>query len=341
MYYKELIQKQLIEEEELADFYLSQNGSSLYATIFRPPNGFSVIRLSNHPMVKNYQLLPKIDVRLPECEERLSKSVLRAKRKKMHYFLYATLQLLLEAKSHRLTFYVDDSYNTFKEESLPPIFYVERNSRGSRIDWLSIDKKLTTFMETLYRYGFISILKPLKGGCEVYVTTAGRSVIKYLDSRYKVFWEKDRRLIKWHIVHLPSVIFKRSSKLTKIENQERYCIRRRIQERIEYQNRSIVRRVIDKLLGRTFTQEPYSSPIISFEDGRLEKPKRKTNDVVKTITNDKSELKKEDKKAGREKMKVAVDNRNSIDLSSNLNIDTFAKLQHFMEQLDDSQETNE
>lgn len=320
---KTFVQSCLIPEESLVDTHLSQNRTSYYATIFRPPNNFTLIRFSDHPPVKNYQDFVKIYY--PDFDETYYRKYISqiASRRKVHYSHYVVLKMVSLLKKHRITLKVDDSYDTFTNESLPPIFFALSNPSGTRKDIIHIGKSFNNILCAVYKHGFIDIRCSKIGGTDVYITAAGRAVLETLDQRYQPYWQSDAKRIKWHFLNIPGTVFLNSNKLVKVEQLERRLLRQQIALREELECRNWWQKLRDRfLLLVGFTKEaPEPEPIV------MPKPavphdiitkSYHTSPKPKIATPSKKISKQEDRQRSQQQLQAAINKRHNMSLDDDM-----------------------
>ncbi|MCQ8266055.1 hypothetical protein NF419_09090 [Streptococcus suis] len=324
---KTFVQSCLIPEESLVDTHLSRNKSSYYATIFRPPNNFTLVRFSNHPPVKNYQDFVKIYY--PDFDEAYYRNYISqiASRRKVHYSHYVVLKMVSLLKKYRITLKVDDSYDTFKNESLPPIFFALLNPSGTQKDIINISESFNNILCALYSHGFIDIRYPKIGGTDVYITSAGRAVLKTLDQRYQPYWESDAKRIKWYSLNVPATVFFNSNKLAKVEQLERQRLRRQIDLRNELESRNWWQKLRDRfLLLMGFAKEepePEPEPIImpkpvtpQSADSRTKS--FQTSTKPKIAPPSKKMSKQEDRQRSQQQLQAAINKRHNMSLDDDM-----------------------
>lgn len=319
------IQSCLIPEESLVDTHLSQTNSSYYVTIFRPPNNFTLVRFSNHPPVKNYQDFVKIYY--PDFDEAYYRNYIGqiASRRKVHYSHYVVLKMVSLLKKRRITLKVDDSYDTFKNESLPPIFFALSNPSEKRKDIIHISESFNNILRALYKHGFVDIRYPKIGGTDVYITSSGRAVLETLDQRYQPYWQSDAKRIKWHFLNIPATVFFNSNKLAKVEQLERQRLRRQIDLRNERESRNWWQKLRDRfLLLMGFAKEyPEPEPIImpkpvipQSADSRTKS--FQTSTKPKIATPSKKMSKQEDRQRSQQQLQAAINKRHNMSLDDDM-----------------------
>lgn len=322
---KNFVQSCLILEEILVDTHLSQTNSSYYVTIFRPPNNFTLVRFSNHPPVKNYQDFVKIYY--PDFDEAYYRNYISqiASRRKVHYSHYVVLKMVSLLKKYRITLKVDDSYDTFKNESLPPIFFALLNPSGTQKDIINISESFNNILCALYSHGFIDIRYPKIGGTDVYITSSGRAVLETLDQRYQPYWQSDAKRIKWHFLNIPATVFFNSNKLAKVEQLERQRLRRQIDLRNERESRNWWQKLRDRfLLLMGFAKEyPEPEPIImpkpvipQSADSRTKS--FQTSTKPKIATPSKKMSKQEDRQRSQQQLQAAINKRHNMSLDDDM-----------------------
>ncbi|HEL1640653.1 TPA: hypothetical protein TXL57_001588 [Streptococcus suis] len=322
---KNFVQSCLIPEESLVDTHLSQTNSSYYVTIFRPPNNFTLVRFSNHPPVKNYQDFVKIYY--PDFDEAYYRNYISqiASRRKVHYSHYVVLKMVSLLKKYRITLKVDDSYDTFKNESLPPIFFALLNPSEKRKDIIHISESFNNILRALYKHGFVDIRYPKIGGTDVYITSSGRAVLETLDQRYQPYWQSDAKRIKWHFLNIPATVFFNSNKLAKVEQLERQRLRRQIDLRNERESRNWWQKLRDRfLLLMGFAKEyPEPEPIImpkpvipQSADSRTKS--FQTSTKPKIATPSKKMSKQEDRQRSQQQLQAAINKRHNMSLDDDM-----------------------
>ncbi|HEL1583738.1 TPA: hypothetical protein TXJ06_000432 [Streptococcus suis] len=322
---KNFVQSCLILEEILVDTHLSQTNSSYYVTIFRPPNNFTLVRFSNHPPVKNYQDFVKIYY--PDFDEAYYRNYISqiASRRKVHYSHYVVLKMVSLLKKYRITLKVDDSYDTFKNESLPPIFFALLNPSEKRKDIIHISESFNNILRALYKHGFVDIRYPKIGGTDVYITSSGRAVLETLDQRYQPYWQSDAKRIKWHFLNIPATVFFNSNKLAKVEQLERQRLRRQIDLRNERESRNWWQKLRDRfLLLMGFAKEyPEPEPIImpkpvipQSADSRTKS--FQTSTKPKIATPSKKMSKQEDRQRSQQQLQAAINKRHNMSLDDDM-----------------------
>lgn len=322
---KNFVQSCLILEEILVDTHLSQTNSSYYVTIFRPPNNFTLVRFSNHPPVKNYQDFVKIYY--PDFDEAYYRNYISqiASRRKVHYSHYVVLKMVSLLKKYRITLKVDDSYDTFKNESLPPIFFALLNPSEKRKDIIHISESFNNILRALYKHGFVDIRYPKIGGTDVYITSSGRAVLETLDQRYQPYWQSDAKRIKWHFLNIPATVFFNSNKLAKVEQLERQRLRRQIDLRNERESRNWWQKLRDRfLLLMGFAKEyPELEPIImpkpvipQSADSRTKS--FQTSTKPKIATPSKKMSKQEDRQRSQQQLQAAINKRHNMSLDDDM-----------------------
>ncbi|HEM3682976.1 TPA: hypothetical protein U1D20_000429 [Streptococcus suis] len=324
---KNFVQSCLIPEEGLVDTHLSQTNTSYYVTIFRPPNNFTLVRFSDHPPVKNYQDFVKIYY--PDFDETYYRNYIsqKASRRKVHYSHYVVLKMVSLLKKHRITLKVDDSYDTFTNESLPPIFFALSNPSETRKAIINISESFNNILCALYSHGFIDIRYPKIGGTDVYITSAGRAVLETLDQRYQPYWESDAKRIKWYSLNVPATVFFNSNKLAKVERIERQRLRRQIDLRKELECRNWWQKLRDRfLLLVGFAKEapePEPEPIVmpkpvTPQSAGSRTKSFQTSTKPKIAPSSKKMSKQEDRQRSQQQLQAAINKRHNMSLDDDM-----------------------
>lgn len=216
---REKINLYLEDDEEIVSEHTSKTGNSYYVSIFTPPNEILNIRISNHPSVKNNDVYSKIDINESKYDQKLKQSIVSNKRKKINYLHYAVLNIIFFSKNNNVTFYVDDSYGTFTNETALPVFYAEYRKKN-RLDIINLSNMFSDIMLSLYQYGFLIIYKSQYGKTKVSLTPGALQLMKFLKSKYKDFWDNDSRFIKWWNVDVTNKMLHRNVDLAREEKKK-------------------------------------------------------------------------------------------------------------------------
>ncbi|HFU4002082.1 TPA: hypothetical protein ACGO3D_002234 [Streptococcus suis] len=322
---KNFVQSCLIPEESLVDTHLSQTNTSYYVTIFRPPNNFTLVRFSDHPPVKNYQDFVKIYY--PDFDETYYRNYIsqKASRRKVHYSHYVVLKMVSLLKKHRITLKVDDSYDTFTNESLPPIFFALSNPSETRKDIINISETFNNILCAVYKHGFIDILYPKIGGTDVYITSAGRAILETLDQRYQPYWQSDAKRIKWYCLKIPGTVFRNSNKLAKVERIERQRLRQQIALREELESRNWWQKLRDRFLllvgfAKEATEpEPIVMPKpVTPQSAGSRTKSFQTSTKPKIAPPSKKMSKQEDRQRSQQQLQAAINKRHNMSLDDDM-----------------------
>lgn len=184
----------------------SKNGNSAYALSTFSNLRYDVFRISQHKTYKSYFSHPtfRFTRETQQAFENQLKNYLAKSTKGIFgYSEYFCLSAILCGLKHNTSYFIDDSFQQFSEETTGVIFCQKSGYTKKTIHVTTLDSPVNQVFRKLYGDGLINTFQKGLDNIQVYVTALGK---RLLDNSYEVYQEyflEDQRAICWHDLRLP------------------------------------------------------------------------------------------------------------------------------------------